>query len=122
MPYFQCRTLKQELKAAGGKLPPARARFIARGAPARQAPAMKHATQGAEMNATPKQLDSRSSNGITVVLYWHPHTNGVSVLVNDEPADETFELQVDPADALDAFNHPYAYAAYRGAPELLLAA
>ena len=74
------------------------------------------------MNATPKQLDARTSNGVTVVLYWHPKTNGVSVLVIDEPADETFELEVDPADALDAFRHPYAYAAYRGTPELLLAA
>jgi hypothetical protein len=83
---------------------------------------MPHAIEGAEMNATPKQLDARTSNGVTVVLYWHPKTNGVSVLVIDEPADETFELEVDPADALDAFRHPYAYAAYRGTPELLLAA
>ena len=83
---------------------------------------MQHATQGAEMNAIPKQLDSRSANGITVTLFWHPATNGVSVLVIDEPADETFELAVNPAAALDAFHHPYAYAAYRGEPDLLLAA
>ena len=74
------------------------------------------------MNAMPQQLDSRSSNGITVVLYWHPQTNGLSVLVVDEPANETFEFEVDAADALEAFHHPYAYAAYRGAPELQLAA
>jgi hypothetical protein len=35
------------------------------------------------------------------------------VLVVDSKLDESFELDVDPADALDAFKHPFAYAAFR---------
>jgi hypothetical protein len=41
-------------------------------------------------------------------------TNAISVLVRDDGTDDQFELSVEPADALHTFEHPYAYAAWRG--------
>ena len=57
-----------------------------------------------------RELDRRSDDGIHVTLLWSPHTNQVFVAVVDEPDGEAFELEVDPANALDAFRHPFAYA------------
>ena len=61
-----------------------------------------------------QELAFRESNGVAVTLYWHSGTNRVSVSVYDARSDELFELDADPAEALDLFHHPYAYAA-RGA-------
>jgi hypothetical protein len=44
---------------------------------------------------------------------WNPRTNQLFVAVGDERYGESFELEVDAADALDAFRHPYAYAKRR---------
>ena len=60
---------------------------------------------------TRRELAQRSSNGIEVTLFWSKRTNGVTVEVFDERSDERFEFEVDGSVALDAFNHPYAYAA-----------
>jgi hypothetical protein len=56
-----------------------------------------------------RELDRRISDGIDVRLLWHPQTNRVSVAVTGRRADSAFEFEVDPADALAAFHHPYAY-------------
>jgi len=61
-----------------------------------------------------RELAVRSSNGIEVGLYWSKVTNRVTVEVFDQRFDDGFEFEVDGAHALDAFNHPYAYAAARG--------
>jgi hypothetical protein len=58
----------------------------------------------------PKELDFRASNGIEVSLLWSKPTNRVTVSVNDTNSGETFQVDVEPQDALDAFRHPYAYA------------
>jgi hypothetical protein len=58
-----------------------------------------------------RELDHRSSDGIDVTLRWDPLTNEVSVVVRDERLRESLAFGVDPADALGAFHHPYAYAA-----------
>jgi hypothetical protein len=60
-----------------------------------------------------KELAYRSSNGIDVFLLWNPANDTLAVLVIDENAD-SFELDVTASEALDAFDHPYAYAAFRG--------
>lgn len=60
-----------------------------------------------------QELAYRSSNGIDVFLLWCPADDGLAVVVIDDNAD-SFELVVDPAEALDVFAHPYAYAAFRG--------
>ena len=57
----------------------------------------------------------RESAGVQVTLVWAEDTDAVAVLVRDDGTDDLFELSVEPgADALDTFEHPYAYAAWRG--------
>jgi hypothetical protein len=58
----------------------------------------------------PRELDSRSVDGIEVTLLWSKRTNALSVAVNDTRTGEAFTLPADPANALDVFHHPYAYA------------
>jgi hypothetical protein len=57
-----------------------------------------------------RELDRRSNYGFDVMLLWDPETNGVSVAVEDQRYGFSLSFQVDPADALDAFQHPFAYA------------
>jgi hypothetical protein len=44
-------------------------------------------------------------------LLWHPRENAVTVSVEDARAGGCFRLEVAPEHALDAFQHPFAYAA-----------
>jgi hypothetical protein len=60
-----------------------------------------------------KELDTRTSNEIEVSLLWNPNDGRVCVRIVDWSTEEEIELDVDPAHALDAFHHPYAYAARR---------
>jgi hypothetical protein len=60
-------------------------------------------------------LAKRKNAGIQVTLLWTEDTNAVAVLVRDDGNDDQFKVSVDPGtNALDAFEHPYAYAAWRG--------
>jgi hypothetical protein len=61
-----------------------------------------------------RELDFRSNHGLEVALLWEPETNRVSVSVFDRQRGDDFTLEVDSAEALDAFHHPYALAATRG--------
>lgn len=61
-----------------------------------------------------RELDRRLTAGLEVVLYWHG-AESVSVSVHDTHTGEEFELEVEASQALDAFRHPYAYAAGSGA-------
>ncbi len=77
-------------------------------------------------NATHEQyreLAYRASDGVEVVLFWHQLTNELTVTVSDERTGAYYEIAADPDNALDVFNHPYAYAASTGLPyaEALLA-
>jgi hypothetical protein len=57
-------------------------------------------------------LAERSNGGVRVRLLWSQSTNVVAVEVRDTGGDADFELLVEPdANALDVFQHPYAYAA-----------
>jgi hypothetical protein len=67
-----------------------------------------------------RELAHRSSNGIDVTLFWSPTDDSLTVAVADE-SGPAFELEVEARDALEVFEHPYAYAAFRGL-ELLDAA
>jgi hypothetical protein len=62
--------------------------------------------------STVRELDRRIADGIEVTLLWNPQTDQVSVAVQDARNGRSFELEVDGADALAAFQHPFAYAAY----------
>ena len=70
-----------------------------------------HARAG---TAARRVLAERKNAGLQVTLLWAEDTNAISVLVRDDGTDDQFELSVEPADALDTFEHPYAYAAWRG--------
>jgi hypothetical protein len=62
-----------------------------------------------------KELAFREADGLTVALLWHERERFVSVIVDDSKTGEAFELVLaDRDNALDVFNHPFAYAAYRG--------
>jgi hypothetical protein len=60
------------------------------------------------------ELDHRSNDGLEVTLLWEAETNRVTVNVFDAKSGDDFTIEVDPTEALDAFHHPYAYAANRG--------
>jgi hypothetical protein len=57
------------------------------------------------------ELAVRESDGIHVLLLWHPGANALTVTVEDARVGDRFQLAVAPDRALDAFYHPYAYAA-----------
>jgi hypothetical protein len=60
----------------------------------------------------PRELAYRVSDGVRVRLLWHPATNRVTVQVVDESLDESFEFEAPRDRALDAFEHPFAYATH----------
>ena len=57
-----------------------------------------------------RELDHRSSDDIEVTLLWSARTNRVFVSVLERRSEALFEFEVAPAQALEAFQHPYAYA------------
>ena len=58
-----------------------------------------------------RELAARESDGIHVFLLWHPDEDALTVSVEDARVGDRFQLAVVPARALDAFYHPFAYAA-----------
>ncbi len=58
-----------------------------------------------------RELAARESDGIHVLLLWHPAANALTVSVEDARVGDRFLLAVEPDRALDAFYHPFAYAA-----------
>lgn len=66
---------------------------------------------GQESRTAIRELDHRAGDGIEVRLLWNAETNDVLVSVADTRG-LSFAFQVPPADALDAFHHPYCYATY----------
>jgi len=61
------------------------------------------------------ELASRENDGLAVFLFWSKATDRVKVIVADSKLDDLFELDVPGAEALEAFNHPFAYASGRSA-------
>ena len=58
-----------------------------------------------------RELAARDSDGIHVLLLWHPRENALTVSVEDARVGGRFHVAVTPDRALDAFYHPFAYAA-----------
>ena len=58
-----------------------------------------------------RELAARDSGGIHVLLLWHPRENALTVSVEDARVGDRFQVDVAPDRALDAFYHPFAYAA-----------
>jgi hypothetical protein len=57
-----------------------------------------------------RELDRRTNHGVDVRLLWHAPSDRVFIVVVDEGGGDSFELEVDATNALDAFRHPYVYA------------
>ena len=54
-----------------------------------------------------RELNYRFRDGLEVALLWQPETNRVSVSVFDAKTGDDFDLEVDAAEASDAFHHPF---------------
>ena len=64
--------------------------------------------------STTRELAQRLSGSDEIVLLWLPRCDRVQVSVRDLDTGVGFHVEVAPARALDAFRHPYAYAALLG--------
>ena len=62
-----------------------------------------------------RELAHRRQDGLEVTLLWNEASNEVTIELTDERTETAFAFIVDPACALDAFNHPFPYAAGFGA-------
>jgi hypothetical protein len=58
-----------------------------------------------------RELAARASDGVHVLLLWNPDEDALTVSVEDERGGDCFQFAVAPDRALDAFYHPFAYAA-----------
>jgi hypothetical protein len=56
-----------------------------------------------------EELAHRENNGIDVTLLWRRTDNHLSVYVVDDRTGAVYEISVRPHQALDAFEHPFAY-------------
>ena len=61
-----------------------------------------------------EELCFRANDGIEVALLWQKEENRLVVAVSDAATGDSFEIDVASHEALDAFEHPYAYAAFSG--------
>ena len=62
---------------------------------------------------TLKELNHRVGEGLEVSLLWSPESGQLAVVVIDESGGEEFALEVEPGEAMEVFQHPYAYATSR---------
>jgi hypothetical protein len=65
------------------------------------------------VSAPTRELAQRLSGTVEVLLLWHPEIDRVELSVSDVTTGEGFHIAVEPGTAMDAFHHPYAYAARR---------
>ena len=56
------------------------------------------------------ELDTRHGDGLTVTLEWDRDTGQTQIVVHDIRADGLVAFGVPPANAADAFRHPFRYA------------
>ena len=66
---------------------------------------------GERMSAPARELAQRLSGGDEVLLLWYPACERVELSIRDLATGAGFQLEVASGDAIDAFYHPYAYAA-----------
>jgi hypothetical protein len=65
------------------------------------------------VRALTRELAQRLSGTAEVLLLWHPEIERVELSVRDLATGAGFRFDVAPSSAIDAFYHPYAYAARR---------
>jgi len=59
------------------------------------------------------ELAQRESNGISGTLLWHSVTQRLTVAVRDVRTGDAFDLDAEARNAMEVYNHPYAYAGAR---------
>jgi hypothetical protein len=62
-------------------------------------------------SAATRELAQRPSGTVEVRLLWRPGIEQVELAVRDRATGKGFRIEVAPGNAIDAFYHPYAYAA-----------
>ncbi len=65
------------------------------------------------VRAQTRELAQRLIGTVEVLLLWRPEIDRVELSVRDLATGAGFSIEVAPGDAIDSFNHPYAYAARR---------
>jgi hypothetical protein len=67
---------------------------------------------GVHVSARPSvvELADRHSNDLDVALFWGTRTGRLWVEVTDRRSGRTIPIAATPANALDVFHHPFAYA------------
>jgi len=71
------------------------------------------------VTAPTRELAQRLSGTDEILLLWHPEIERVELSVLDLATGAGFHIDVAPADAIDAFYHPYAYAVGPESPYLV---
>jgi hypothetical protein len=66
------------------------------------------------MKTQTQELLVREADGVEVSLVWRPDIDSLAVVVSDERLGASFEVAAPRDRALDAFHHPFAYAAAQG--------
>ena len=67
---------------------------------------------------TLRELDHRSGDGLSIHLLWDPSDDSLTVTVEDSRTEEFFVIPVAAGGALEAFHHPFAYAAGSAPPPI----
>jgi hypothetical protein len=60
-----------------------------------------------------RELAHRDGDGLAISLFWNTVDDRVKVAISDSRNDTKLAFDIAGADALAAFNHPFAYAALR---------
>jgi hypothetical protein len=67
-------------------------------------------TPGVRTSVQTRELAQRQSGADEVLLLWHPDSDRVELAVRNLTTGAGCQIEVAPADAIDAFYHPFAYA------------
>ena len=70
-----------------------------------------HQATGERLSAATRELAQRLSGADEVLLLWQPDTDQVELAVRNLVTGAGCEIEIAPAEAIDAFYHPFAYAA-----------
>jgi hypothetical protein len=77
----------------------------------REAEVMSSTQHTANAAHASRELASRDSDGLHARLLWHPNEDVLTVSVDDSRSGHRLDFDVERDRGLDAFYHPYAYAA-----------
>jgi hypothetical protein len=69
------------------------------------------ADRASSWSAPVRELAQRLSGTAEILLVWYPGVDRVELAVSDVTTGERIQIEVAPENAMDAFNHPYAYVA-----------